>query len=126
MMSILRELPHFEGPYLFTTTSGKKAINGFSKLKTRLGRIILSEQTTLAAWSLHDLRRSAATWMAGAGVPPQVLSALLNHSPGKVQGILAVYNRFRYVEERRAALEKWAAHLITLAEPKSKSATKAG
>lgn len=125
MLAILRELPRFEGPYVFTTTSGKKAINGFSKLKARLGTMILENEKTLSDWSLHDLRRSAATWMAGTGVPPQVLSALLNHSPGKVQGITSVYNRFRYTEDRKEALERWGQHLMRLAA-KTKAARKTG
>jgi hypothetical protein len=62
--------------------------------------------------------------MAKAGVAPHVLSALLNHSPGKLQGVTSIYNRFRYVPERLEALEKWGAHIITLAEPRS--ASKAG
>ena len=96
MLAMLQELPRFEGPYVFTTTSGKKPINGFSKMKARLEVIILEDsKQKIEDWGLHDLRRSASTWLASTGVPPQVLSALLNHSPGKVQGITAVYNRFR-------------------------------
>jgi hypothetical protein len=61
--------------------------------------------------------------MAQANVPPHVLSALLNHSPGKIQGITAVYNRFRYMDERREALQKWAEHVLKLAEtPRAKVA----
>ena len=31
------------------------------------------EVKPLANWTIHDLRRSAATWMAQNGVPPHVL-----------------------------------------------------
>ncbi len=122
-VELLDSLPRFEGPYVFTTTSGSRPISGFSKAKIALEmRIRERARLGLADWTIHDLRRSAATWMAGAGVPPHVLSALLNHSPGTAQGVTSIYNRFRYVEERREALEKWAAHVLALVEkPTEKS-----
>jgi len=114
MLAILRELPRFDGPCVFTTTSGKKPINGFSKMKARIDAALKREGHELADWTMHDLRRTASTWMAGAGVLPHVLSALLNHSPGSLQGVTQIYNRFRYTEERRAALEQWGAHIMAL------------
>ena len=114
-LSLLQETPHFEGPYVFTTTSGKRPISGFSKAKVALDvKITEARKQAASDWRIHDLRRTAATWMAGAGVPPHVLSALLNHSPGTAQGVTSIYNRFRYVEERRRALEAWARYVFRL------------
>jgi len=31
-----------------------------------------------------------------------------DHSPGSIQGITAVYNRYRYADEKRSALTAWA------------------
>jgi integrase len=60
-------------------------------------------------WTLHDLRRTAATMMAqDLKVPPHIVEAILNHSPGKLQ---ATYNRADYREEKRQALEAWDAHV---------------
>ena len=102
-------------------------MNGFTEAKNALDRKILEHRhKSLSDWTIHDLRRTVATYMAQANVPPHVLSALLNHSPGKVQGITAVYNRFRYLAERRDALEKWSAHVVALAlaTPKRKAASR--
>jgi integrase len=117
-VGILGALPHFDGPYVFSTTSGRKPISGFSKAKAALDAKILERRQEQdprakgqADWRLHDLRRSASTWMAEVGVPPHVLSAILNHSPGSAQGVTAIYNRFRYLEERRQALEAWAENI---------------
>jgi integrase len=45
-LGLLQRLPRFEGPYVFTTTSGAKPINGFTKAKNALDRKILSTDRT--------------------------------------------------------------------------------
>jgi hypothetical protein len=54
--------------------------------------------------------------MASLQVPPQTLAAVLNHSPGRVQGITAVYNRYGYENEKKSALEIWADRLREIVE----------
>ena len=41
----------------------------------------------------HDLRRTAATGLAGIGVPPHIVEAVLNHVSGARAGVAGVYNR---------------------------------
>ena len=48
----------------------------------------------------HDLRRTCATRMADNGVEPFIVERVLNH---KLEGVMAVYNRAEYDEERIAA-----------------------
>ena len=36
------------------------------------------------------------------------MTELLNHGSGAISGVAAVYNRYAYNEEKRAALETWA------------------
>ena len=124
VLDILESLGRFEGDYVFSPTSGQKPINGFSKAKARLGKAILKARKEqdeaageMAAWRLHDLRRSAATHMAKANVPPHVLAAILGHSPGRTMGVSAIYIRHRYFEERKQALEAWAAYVEGLVRP---------
>ena len=59
-------------------------------------------------------RRTAASGMARDDIPPHVVSRVLNHSPGKAEGITAVYNRHGYLREKRHALETWAKKLETI------------
>jgi integrase len=61
----------------------------------------------MPAWRLHDLRRTAATMMAEIGVLPHIVEAVLNHISGHKGGIAGVYNRARYADEMRAALQKY-------------------
>ncbi len=53
----------------------------------------------------HDLRRTAASHMTGAGIPRLTVSKILNHAE---QGVTAVYDRHSYDQEKRQALEKWS------------------
>ena len=58
------------------------------------------------------------------GVQLPVLAAVLNHSPGQVMGITAVYNRHRYSQEKREALQAWADHVESIAQGSSASRPK--
>src|SRR5262249_34703353 len=132
-VALLRDAPKFKGTYIFTTTSGKRPISGFSKAKAALNDAIVaarkkavSDETAdspknleLAQWGLHDLRRTLTTWMANNGVLPHVLAAILNHSPGSTLGITAVYARSKWSKEKREALDAWAQYVISLENPSS-------
>ncbi|MBU3922021.1 site-specific integrase [Hyphomonas sp.] len=91
--------------------------SGFTRIKRRLDALMLehlrksSQLAELPNWTIHDLRRTAATGMAREGVPPHVVEAVLNHSSGRISGVAAIYNRFDYGKEKRAALEMWSAAL---------------
>jgi integrase len=61
----------------------------------------------LKPWRLHDLRRTAATGMAGLGFPPHVVDRVLNHVSGSQGGLTGVYQQFEYREERKEALLSW-------------------
>jgi integrase len=68
----------------------------------------------------HDLRRTAATRMAEAGVPRQHISVVLNHVEAGPTAT-RVYDRYSYDTEKRAALETWARELSRILADKPKS-----
>jgi hypothetical protein len=59
-------------------------------------------------WVLHDLRRTARSIMAAAGVPEDISERVLNH---KKKGIGAVYDRYEYFVEKADALTRLAKHV---------------
>jgi integrase len=64
---------------------------------------------------VHDLRRTCATGMARLGVPRFHVSLVLDHvsvTHGTITG--AVYDKYTYDAEKRAALEIWSTHLVKL------------
>lgn len=65
----------------------------------------------VAAFTPHDLRRTAATFMAESGEMDEVIDAILSHTK---QGIIRVYNQFKYDVQKKAALEAWALKLTSI------------
>jgi integrase len=61
----------------------------------------------------HDLRRTAASGMASAGVPRLHIAKVLNHAE---RGVTAVYDRHGYDAEKRVALDTWARKLSAILE----------
>ena len=47
--------------------------------------------------------------MAGAGFDTIAIDKILAHQPSKLRGVAGVYQRHAYADERRKALEAWAA-----------------
>jgi integrase len=117
-LEVLGQVPEGRPDLLFTTT-GNSQVSGFSRAK----RAIDSAMTTIARkelrepkfeivpWKLHDLRRTAATGMAGLQTPVHVVERLLNHRTGTIRGVAAVYNRHEYWTERVDAMAAWSASL---------------
>lgn len=59
----------------------------------------------------HDLRRTVRTRLAALGISDVVAERVLGH---KLQGILAVYNRYDYDQEKRQALGLWEQRLLEI------------
>jgi integrase len=95
-------------PYVLST-SGVAPVAMFSKPKRWLDDAMRRELGgNLADWRIHDLRRTVSTGLARLGVDPFVRRRVLNHA---LQGVDAIYDRFDYLEPKRAALDLWAAEL---------------
>jgi integrase len=65
-------------------------------------------------FTLHDLRRSAASGMARIGVPVVVVEKILAHTSGTLAGVVGVYQRHSFLPEMATALQKWADHIEQL------------
>jgi integrase len=89
--------------------------SGWSKAKKELDARItaLNGDKPLEAWTPHDFRRLISTSLTEClHVAPHLADVTLGHAQGGVQ---AVYNLSEYVDERRRILERWAAHLESIA-----------
>jgi integrase len=74
---------------------------------------------------IHDARRSVATGMAELGVAPHIIEAVLNHVSGHKGGVAGIYNRARYTDEVRAALDLRAKHIAEIVAVPAKGTSKA-
>lgn len=70
-----------------------------------------TRKLAMEPWTPHDLRRTAATFLAGLGYTDEIIDAVLSH---KKRGIVATYNRHRYDREKQQALEAWERKLLTI------------
>jgi integrase len=105
------------GGFVFGT-SGASGFSGWSKCKGRL-----DEALKIPAWTIHDLRRSAATHMAEIGIQPHIIEAVLNHISGHKGGIAGVYNRATYETEKATALTRWAEQVAAIVEERKSKVT---
>jgi integrase len=106
-------------------TTAETAVSGFSRTKTRLDaaiRELLPKQNAAAEplppWSLHDLRRSCASGLARIGIDLPVIERCLNHVSGSFGGIVSVYQKHKFEDDVRRALDAWAAHIERIASDK--------
>jgi integrase len=129
-LAVLARVPRIKGraekgtvppDYIFTTT-GATAVSGFSRAKTRLDTLLLAEMRkeakeaggdpanveTPPRWVIHDLRRTLASGLARLGINLPVIEKILNHTSGSFAGVVGVYQRHSYADEKRAALDAWA------------------
>ena len=103
---IICSLPRVHDEFVFPARGKDNPISGFSKWKRKL-----DELSGVRNWTLHDLRRTAATGMAALNVPPHIIELILNHKTGTLGGIAGIYNRHPYLDERKEALGRWSLHL---------------
>ena len=129
-VAILRGVKRIHGKagMVFTTT-GETAISGWSRAKDQLDRTMLDiaraeaaargddpSAVEITAWRTHDLRRTAASGMARLGINLPVIEKVLNHRSGSFAGIVGVYQRHSFADEKRAALEAWSRFVLSLTE----------
>jgi integrase len=84
------------------------------KLDARIAKL---NGSAIPHWTLHDLRRTAATRMAeDLQIQPHVIEAVLNHVSGHKSGVAGVYNLATYAAEKENALTMWAEHVAAIAK----------
>ena len=96
--------------YAFPTEL-KSAVANWSRPKGKLDQF-----SGVTGWTIHDVRRTVATGLQRLGVQLPVTEAILGHTSGSRGGIVGIYQRHDYAQEKAAALETWGAHVMALVE----------
>lgn len=95
--------------WLFPGPTGDNPIDPYAPVKAiARARALIG----IGHFTVHDLRRTAATRMAETGIAPHTISLVLNHISvrrGTITG--KVYNLYSYDREKREALDAWAARI---------------
>ena len=112
-VAVIAAQPTIDGSDYVFSSRAKTPFSGFSKSKTALDKAVLAAMQKRAKkgakaepipnWTLHDLRRTAKTLMARAGVRPDISERVLGHV---IAGVEGTYDRHSYADEKQDALEK--------------------
>jgi integrase len=109
VQDLLAATPKFKGCRYVFTNDGVTAIGGHGKFKAAL-----QKASGTSGWTLHDLRRTARSLMSRAGVPSDHAEHVLGHL---LPGMRRVYDRHKYYDEKRRALEKLASIISSIVTP---------
>jgi integrase len=121
------------GPFLFGR-DGKTPFGGFGHAKRALDQRMATAGTPVTDWTIHDLRRSFATYAGGGlpahlkatltgrdrelaeglAAPPHAIEMALNHVSGFKRGVAGTYNLTCYEKDKAAALAAWAQRLVEI------------
>jgi integrase len=127
-IAILQGVPLVKrGTYVFSTTGGETAVWMGTKPKERLDRRMSRTLRALARvrgedyravqlphFVNHDVRRTVRSQLSRLKVAEEVREAVLAHAR---PGIKKVYDVHDYLDEKREALELWAARLKKIVNP---------
>jgi integrase len=103
-LDIIRKQPRIgNSPFIFLY----RVNSGFAKRE-------FDRRCGVTGWRIHDLRRTARSLMARAGVQGEIAERVLGHALPTIEGI---YNRHDYLDQKQVALEKLAALIQHIVEP---------
>jgi integrase len=108
--------------WLFPGRSGRMAISVLNEAAHRINDRMTTVLQADANFRGHDLRRTAATRMAEAGIPQAHIARVLNHvesGPRATQ----VYQRYEFDKEKKVALETWDRELNRILSEESATGT---
>src|SRR5262245_35002233 len=114
-LAVLERVPRVAGSPFVLTNGGASPANGYSQGKRRIDALL---PTGIPHWTLHDLRRTCASGMARFGINLPVIEKVLNHASGSFAGVVGIYQRHSFADEKRAALEAWGRHVDALVSDK--------
>ncbi|MGE5147441.1 MAG: tyrosine-type recombinase/integrase [Candidatus Eiseniibacteriota bacterium] len=108
-LDILAGVPRVEGHALVFGINRDKAPQDFSRVRLMLD----AEMARLAGreikpFTIHDLRRSAASGMQRIGIRFEAIEAVLNHV---IAGVAGTYQRDTLLAAKRDALRRWSDHV---------------
>ena len=109
-LDIIYAQPRFaSNPHVFAGQGGGP-IGGLGRRK-----LAFEEQAGLPGnWTIHDLRRTARSLMARAGVRPDIAERVLGHV---IKGVEGIYDRHAYTEEKAHALTALAGLIERIVNP---------
>jgi integrase len=128
ILEVFDAVPNFKrGAFIFSTTFGESPVWISDKVKKRLDMRMLRvlramarkrgedpSKVELPHWTNHDIRRTVRSNLSKLKISEEAREALLAHAR---PGIKGTYDHHDYLDEKREALELWAARLRSITTP---------
>jgi integrase len=112
VLAIIEAQPRLAGnEYVFSAGKGNGPFNSFSQRKEELD----AKLPRMPDWTIHDLRRTAKSLMARAGIAPHISERVLGHA---IAGVEGVYDQHGYAEEKGRALAALASLVERIINPR--------
>jgi integrase len=130
ILALFDSLPDLrKGPFLFSTSFGERPVWISDKIKKRIDARMLRTLKAMARrrgddpahvdlkpWKNHDIRRTVRSQLSRLKVTEEAREAVLAHAR---PGIKGTYDHHDYLDEKREALELWAARLRSIVSPQT-------
>jgi integrase len=109
---IVAGTPKSKGPYVFTTTDGKRPVGQGGKPYA-----MLKKAAGFTDWQPRDLRRTFSTMASEElDIAPHLIGAICNQTSVSKPGVAGVYNKATWIKQKTKALESWNLYLRELTE----------
>lgn len=109
MVDIIKALPNKDnGGYALSLDGGGRPYSNVSRPKSALDKA-----SNVSNWTWHDVRRTMRTGLSRLGIREDIAERTIGHAVGGRLG--RTYNLHAFADEKRRALEAWAAHVRGLA-----------
>ncbi|TGS69005.1 hypothetical protein EN844_08985 [Mesorhizobium sp. M3A.F.Ca.ET.201.01.1.1] len=120
--ALFERLPVWAGAndyFVFSSRHGRVPVQGFSQGKSALDELAQEylrkelgrPDAKLQHYRVHDFRVTCETRLAHLGFNQEVRDAVLGHAK---PGLQKTYNKHDYLDEKRRALQAYAAHLMAV------------
>jgi integrase len=120
---VIKSLPRGDGDCLFSVNGGNSPVAGFSAAKDRFDAEIIKalrendSKAKLPDFVIHDIRRTVRTGLSAIpNISDLVRELVIGHTK---PGLHKVYDQYAYLDEKRFALDAWAARLRSIVNPKA-------
>jgi integrase len=126
-LAVLRDArQHANGAYILTNRRDGRPLRDFGsawqkngersqRRRAPLSRVVDRAEQELGepmgAWVIHDLRRTVRSHLSQRGIAREIGEAVLNHAP---PGLVGTYDLYKFLPEKRQALDLWAKVLSDL------------
>ena len=110
-LDILRSVPRLNDTFVFPAKGNEESHFPVTRKQEGSWTQDRVDGKPLENWTQHDLRRTLATNLGKTAGVPISFKHILNHQAASMSAVAKIYNRYQYLDEKRAAAQLWSDHI---------------